>query len=470
MDERIKDRKRWIVHVAVFMLLAFFALTIYIGYVQIIESDALIASPYNRRYAAHTGKGRILDRNGIVLAETDADGHRSYPYGAIFAHVVGYNEQETGSAGIEGRMADTLAGRGVLRHFGPLQRLFAGEDGNDVVLTLDAPLQELIYHALGNRKGAVLVMEASTGKVLAMVSKPSYNVREVVAQWDSLRMAPDSPLLNRATQGLYPPGSAIKPMIADAALEMGKTDDEEVFHCTGVLEVGSEHIHESHGAVHGDIHLARALAESCNAAFGTLALRLGTAGLESAFLRFGFDAVPTDLDFAAASSVLPNFQSLDEINTALVGIGQSTLLVTPLSMLLMEDGFANGGSVVKPWVVDRIVTASGVAIRVGRTEIWKDVTSAERANRMDRYMLETVQEGTGWRAGMPNVRVTGKTGTAETASGADHAWFIGSAKDGGDGIVFAIIVENGGSGGAVAAPIAREIIERWIGDRGDRRA
>lgn len=470
MDERIKDRKRWIIHAACAMLAAFAALAVHIGYVQVMEGDARIASQYNRRYALHTGKGRILDRNGIVLAETDAEGRRRYPYGAVFAHIVGYNEPETGSAGIEGRMADALAGRGALRRFGPVQQLFAGDRGSDVVLTLDAPLQEFIYNALGNRKGAAIVMEASTGKVLAMVSKPSYDVREVVTRWNDLRTATDSPLLNRATQGLYPPGSVIKPLIADAALADGKTDGEETFHCTGVLQVGSDRIRESHGAVHGDVNIAKALAVSCNTTFGSLAIRLGTEGLERAFHRFGFDAVPDDLNFAATSPVLPDFRNLDEVNTALVGIGQSTLLVTPLSMLMLEDGFANQGKVMQPQVIDRIVTPKGLVVSTGRTGVWMNVTTPERADRIDRYMLDAVKEGTGRQAEMQNVRVTGKTGTAETDSGTDHAWFIGSAGEGRGKIVFVIIVENGGGGGSTAAPIARGIIEAWIENRGDRRA
>ncbi|BEU87365.1 penicillin-binding transpeptidase domain-containing protein [Selenomonas sp. TAMA-11512] len=470
MDERIKKRKRWIIHTAGALLLAFLVLAVYIGYVQVIESEDLISSPYNRRYATHAGKGRILDRNGIVLAETDADGRRQYPYGAVFSHVVGYNEPEAGSAGVESSMADALVGKGALRNFGPLRNLFTEGRGSDVVLTLDAPLQETIYNAIGDRKGAAIVMDASTGKVLAMVSKPSYDPRGVSANWDALRDAAESPLLNRAAQGLYPPGSVIKPMIADAALTDGKTNADEIFHCDGVLQVGSESIRESHGAVHGDVHLADAVAESCNVAFSTLALRLGADGLEKAFHRFGFDAVPDGLDFIAAAPVLPAFHTLSDIDTALVGIGQSTLLVTPLSMLLLEDAFANRGKIMKPQIIERIVTSRGLAVNAGRAEVWMQPTTEAGAEIIDRYMLDAVRKGTGGRAEIANVRVTGKTGTAETGSGQDHAWFIGSAEYGAEKIVFVVLVENGGGGGRVAAPIAKEIIETWMENRGDRRA
>lgn len=321
----------------------------------------------------------------------------------------------------------------------------------------------MIWNALDGRRGAVVVMDAQTGAVRAMVSSPSFDPASVAAQWDELSARADSPLLNRAAQGLYPPGSTFKTLIADAALTAGVTNPDEVFTCTGELAIGSDYVlHESHGEVHGKLRLADALRESCNVTFATLALRLGASGLSSAFERFGIGADLTDAEVQMAQAHVPDLKSLSNGEIAQLGIGQGALLVTPLQMALVADAFANGGRIMQPYLVEQVLTADGTPLYEARPQVWRTATTAERAAVIDGYMADVVAAGTGTAAEVAGVRVTGKTGTAENASGTDHAWFIGSAERGGQKIVVAVLVEEGGFGGRAAAGIAHRIIQTYF--------
>ena len=281
--------------------------------------------------------------------------------------------------------------------------------------------------------------------------------------WDELTAREDSPLLNRAAQGLYPPGSTFKTLIADAALEAGVTNPDEVFTCTGELAIGSDYVlHESHGEVHGKLHLADALRESCNVTFATLALRLGASGLSSAFERFGIGTELADPELPMAAAHVPEMKRLGDGEIAQTGIGQGALLVTPLQMALVADAFANGGKMMQPYLIAQVLTAQGTPLYEASPTVWRTATTAQRAAVIDGYMADVVAAGTGTAADVAGVRVTGKTGTAENASGTDHAWFIGSAERGGHKIVMAVIVEEGGFGGRAAAGIAHRIIQTYF--------
>ena len=246
--------------------------------------------------------------------------------------------------------------------------------------------------------------------------------------------------------------------MADAALKEKATDQQEIFHCTGKLDLGGGYVlQESHGAVHGDVNLEQAVTESCNITFGTLAMRMGASKLDAAFDRFGFRKT-FDNEIVESAAHLPDFSKLGKGDTAQVGIGQSSLLVTPLRMAMLAAAFANQGVMMKPYLIDEVISPGGVIIKKGSAAKWLEATSAERAAIIDGFMEKVVQKGTGTAARVDGIRVTGKTGTAENAAGADHAWFIGSAALKHRKIAFAIIVENSGGGGTEAAPIARKII------------
>ncbi len=454
--------KGHVLQVAAFLLSCFAVLAGYVVYLQSAAAEDLARNPLNLRGAqAEAGiqRGSILDSEGRALAQSVRPGERSYPMGETMGFVTGYSGESIGTSGIEGYANRDLLGiTDEMGRMGPVAQIFQIGRGNDVQLTIDSDAQQAAYDGLAGRRGAVVVLDMDTGAVLAMVSSPSFNPNYIAEEWEIMTEREDSPLLNRALQGLYPPGSTIKPMIADIALEQGITDDHEVFECKGVLDVGRGYtIKEAHGEVHGDVHLEQALVKSCNVTFGALAMRMGFQPLEAGFRRFGFDR-RADGALQESASLLPDFPNLDSGDIAQVGIGQSTLLVTPLHMALLAEAMANGGVVMKPYLVQRVISSSGVVVKEHSPEKWFEATSKERAEHLDAWMEEVVQSGTGTAAKVSGVRVTGKTGTAENPRGEDHAWFIGSAVIGSHRIAFSVIVENGGGGGTEAAPIARKII------------
>lgn len=465
------DRKlRKHIAVAAAFLLALIGVQIlYLTKLSVWDGDALAAHPLNTRSALmeqNIRRGRIVDREGRVLAESSADGVRSYPYGRILAPVTGYQTEHYGSTGVEQTEGQALSGvTADVAHIGPLRTLLRADVGYDVRLTVDAELSEAAWNALDGRYGAVVVMDAESGAILTMVSAPSFDPASVAAEWDELTARTDSPLLNRVAQGLYPPGSTFKTLIADAALAAGVTNPDEVFTCTGELAIGADYVlHEPHGEVHGKLHLADALRESCNVTFATLALRLGTSGISSAFERFGVGAELTDAEIPMERAHVPPLKSLGEGETAQLGIGQGQLLVTPLQMVLVADAFANGGRIMQPYLVGQVLTADGTPLYEASPEVWRTATTAERAAVIDGYMADVVAAGTGTAADVAGVRVTGKTGTAENAGGTDHAWFIGSAACRGQKIVMAILVEGGGFGGRAAAGIAHRVIRTYFAE------
>lgn len=457
-----KMRKQILQAAAVCMAL-FGLLALYVVYLSTWVADDLVKSPLNMRSAAARAdiwRGTIFDAAGDVLAENAADGTRRYPLGKVMAAVTGYNGENIGSTGVEGHANRALLGLTEdMGRMGPVSQLLQTDRGNDVKLTVDRNAQQAAYDGLAGRRGAVVVLDAATGAVLAMVSSPAYDPNHVEANWAELSKQADGALLNRTVQGMYPPGSTIKPMIADAALTEGVTDEKEVFTCTGALDVGGGHsIRESHGEVHGKVNLREAVTESCNVTFGTLGMRLGDERLKKAYERFGFSE-GIGGEIVMEKPHLPAFGTLSAGDQAQSAIGQSTLLVTPMHMALLADAFANGGRMMKPYLVQQVVTPGGTILYDAQPSIWRTATTPEMAAVVDSYMESVVQKGTGRAARVSGVRVTGKTGTAENPAGDDHAWFIGSADLPHRKIVFAIIVENGGGGGTVAAPIARKVIE-----------
>ena len=251
-----RNIKKYVGRTAIFLLGCFLVLLGYIVYLQTYMAPSLASNPLNQRSAvaeADILRGSILDAQGKKLAVSQKPGERSYPFGESMAPVTGYIGEKIGNAGIEGYANRDLMGMAEdVSRLGPVAQLFVSDRGNDVKLTVDADVQQAAYAALGRRKGAVVVLDAQTGAVLAMVSRPSFDPAGIEAQWDSLRQQSDGPLLNRASQGLYPPGSTLKVMMADAALKEKATDQQEIFHCTGKLDLGGGYVlQESHGAVHG---------------------------------------------------------------------------------------------------------------------------------------------------------------------------------------------------------------------------
>lgn len=453
-----------------FFLLGLLAiLFVYVSYIQIAQSEFLATHPLNRRnteISRLVQYGMIVDRNGEKLAYSEKNNKgftREYPYGAIMAHVVGYDSPKYGKAGIESTYNNYLTGmNSQLRHLGAISHLFGSQEGNNVVLTIDANVQETAYRALGDKRGAIVVMNPYTGAILAMVSKPSFNPNTLDQQWESISGGVNSPLLNRAVQGLYPPGSILKVMVADGALTEKVVDLKQTITCEGTLKVPPDYVlAESGFHAHGKVNLEEALAVSCNVTFGSLALELGNKRMSKLFDRYGFGR-PVGQELQEVESHIPDFNSLGNGDLAQVGIGQSSLLVTPLRMAMLASTFANKGIIMKPYIVSRITDVDGSTVNEFKPTEWLTVTNPQLADKIKQMMVEVVNHGTGSAAYLSSAQVAGKTGTAENSHGDSHAWFIGFAPADNPEVVVAVIVENAGSGGSIAAPIARQILAKAL--------
>ncbi len=456
------DIRRGITQTAQVLLLLMALLAVHIVYLQIFAADELATHPLNRRHGqivAGVMRGSIFAADGAVLAYSDDTG-RHRPLNESAAFVTGYASEKLGSTGIENFANYALSGENsIAEKFGPVGKLFRSPQGADVWLTVDSRLQRAAHTALSGKRGAAVVLDAATGAVLVMVSEPAFDPNTVDLDWDSLNADENRPLLNRVTMGMYPPGSTIKPVIADAALAEGITSDNEVFICEGKLDVGGGYyISESHEAVHGRVKLADAVAESCNVAFGTLAERLGEKRLRSVFERFGFDQTGADELNWNAAHLPPTASPLDDGDVAQLGIGQSYLLTSPMTMALTAAAFFNGGEVMRPYIIDRITDANGDDVLKTKPQVYFTATTVERAEKIKNYLQGVVDRGTGRGAQLRGATIAGKTGTAENPNGEDHAWFIGGATVGKKRVAFAVIVENGGSGAEAAVPVARDIV------------
>lgn len=455
--------------VALGLLSLLVILFIYLSYIQTIESNFLATHPLNRRTneTAHSVQsGAVLDKNGKMLAYSKREGdvfNREYPYATVTAQVVGYNSSKYGKSGIESAFNGYLTGsNNSIAHLGAISHLFANQSGNNVKLTLDINLQEIAYKSLGNHRGAVVAINSHTGAILAMVSKPSFDPNQIDQRWGNISTDKNSPLLNRATQGLYPPGSTIKVMIAEAALKEKIIDLKSTIDCEGVLKIPPDYtLQESHLEVYGKINLAKALTVSSNVFFGTISLELGRNKMADTFNRFGFRN-PVGQELQEAASHLPDFSSLGDGDLAQTGIGQGSLLVTPLRMAMLATCFANQGKIMKPYIVNEITAPDGSLVKTYTPEEWLSPTSSQLADEINKIMVKVVQDGTGTAASLPGVQVAGKTGTAENSQGDSHAWFIGFAPADNPQIAIAVIVENAGFGGSIAAPIARQVLARAL--------
>ncbi|MGI6092788.1 MAG: cell division protein FtsI [Veillonellaceae bacterium] len=451
----------------IFLLLLLF---VHVSYIQTFQSNALATHALNRRNieAAHkVEQGQILDRNNnkLALSVPDDDGvyNRQYPYGAITSHVIGYSSIEYGKSGLESRYTSYLTGSGnPERNLGPIAHLWDTKKGNNLVTTLDADLQEIAYKALGNRRGAVVALSPRTGEIIIMASKPGFDPNNIEKDWQTISQSDDSPLLNRSVQGLYPPGSIIKVMIAEAALTEKTVKLNNIYSCEGALKIGPDYtLYESNSVAHGKVDLEDALAVSCNVTFGKLALQLGSKKMEKTFARYGYSQNVDDV-LAESSCHIPDFRKLSDGDIAQAGIGQGSLLVTPLRMAMLASCFANSGTMMKPYLISKIISPDGAIIEQTSPQEWLRPVSPEVANEIRKMMISVVNNGTGNSAKISGLPVAGKTGTAENPSGSPHAWFIGFAPADDPQIAIAVIVENGGSGGQVAAPIARSIFQRAL--------
>jgi peptidoglycan glycosyltransferase len=429
-------------------------------------------------------RGRILTSDGTVLAESighSANGrtiyHRRYPSGALASAVVGYASIQASEAGIERAQDDVLSGAsGSLGGGTDLLGTLVGRTvrGDDVVLSLSARLQKVATSALRHtgHRGAVVAIEPSTGRVLAMVSLPSYDPNLVDNGFGSLLRRRDGVLLNRATQGLYPPGSTFKVVTAATALDGGSLTADSTFPGGSCITVFRPLCNASGEVAPNPNTLADALVQSYNTTFAQVGQQVGSAALYDEMQRFGFGSLPP-LDYPTAqmtsSGIFVGKRRVASRSTrfdvARVAIGQGGLLVTPLQMAEVVATIANGGVVMAPHLVDRVRDRTGqLVVATAPQSLGRAISSATAAT-LTGIMRRVVDEGTGQAAQLGGLEVAGKTGTAQTArAGLNDAWFIAFAPASSPRIAIAVVVEDTTDfGGVIAAPIARDVIRALLG-------
>jgi len=405
---------------------------------------------------------------------------RGYSNGELYAPVTGFYSIVFSRSGIEDAMNTELNGSADSLFYERLQDLITGRQpqGAVVELTIDPVIQQAAWDALGDQRGAVVALDPTTGAILAMVSKPSYDpnllaghdTAAVNAAWTALNADEGNPMVNRAIGGdTYPPGSTFKLVTAAAALEAGLTPTTEVPAPDQLdLPLSTATLGNFGGSScssTGTTTLQNALRISCNTAFGQLGLDLGADALRDQATAFGFDT-PLAVPLTVTQSHFPDADAIDAPQTAIAAIGQYDVAVTPLQMAMVSATIANGGERMAPYLVaavrspDLTVVEESTPISLGRS------ISTTTAMALRDMMVGVVADGTGTSAQISGVSVAGKTGTAQTTEeAAPHAWFTAFAPAESPRIAVAVIVENGGSagseatGGRVAAPIARAVIE-----------
>jgi len=453
-----------------FFALLFVALILQLTYVQVWAAPDLKTNPANTRAVAEQMKlerGVIVSADGVELAVNRQEGEfflREYPQGDLVSPWLGYNHQRYGRAGVERVYNEELSGQSGLLGITGYWNEILGKTrrGADLKLSINMGMQRVAVEALGQRKGAVVALDPRTGAVLAMTTYPRYDPNRLAELWSDINSNDDKPLLNRAIQGLYPPGSVFKTVVAAAGLETQAVVPETTFVDTGSVAAGGFVVNNYGGNVYGEHDFTRAFASSINTTFAKLGVSLGADTLATYASEFGFGKdLPWPL--GGSKSSFPDAGDLDKAHVAQVAYGQGEVLATPLQMALVASAVANGGNIMRPYLVAQVLTYHGQVLDETEPSVWLRPISAETADTLRSLMVKVVESGTGTQAALSGVKVAGKTGTAEVAQGEPHAWFTAFAPADDPRVVVAVLVENAGTGGSVAAPIARKVIAAGLG-------
>ncbi len=449
-----------------FFSLLFVALVLQLTYWQVFRAPELKIEPTNTRSIQEemrVKRGKIVSADGVVLADSVKSGEdyaRTYPKGTLTSPWLGYSSLMYGRAGIERVYNEDLSGQsGTL---GVINQLTGDRQGADLELTIDMAVQDAAAKALGQRKGAVVALDPRTGAIIAMVSYPRYDPNRLEDIWKDISVDEGRPLLNRATMGLYPPGSVFKTVVAAAALELGKVTVDSTFDDTGTFTAGGYVVSNFDKKVYGKHDFSKAFASSINTTFAKIGVELGGEALAGYAASFGFGQRPP-WPLGGADSRFPDPDGMDAAHAAQAAFGQGEVLASPLEMALITSAVANGGKMMKPYIVNTVTSAKGTVLRNANPAVWSQPISSATAATLRELMVRVVKSGTGTGAALAGVQVAGKTGTAEVANAESHAWFVCFAPAEAPTVVVAVIVENAGTGGSVAAPLARKVIAAALG-------
>jgi len=448
-----------IIAVLVFISLLFLSLLGYLTYFVLFKSAAVAANPYNKRNqiaASNIVRGSIFDRNGVVLAKSD-NGNRIYPFAGLYSGVIGYNSPLYGNSGLEKTYDSTLLAKSNILLLQPTE-------GNSVYLSLDNNLQTIAQNALNNRNGAAVVINPQTGEILALASYPNFDPNESAldANWNSLSTDSNTPLLPRATQGLYEPGSTFKIITSSALLANG--ENNLTFNDTGFTTIGGKVFTNYASEKNGQVDLTKAFEVSSNVAFCTWGSQLGITKLYSMVQQFGFTS-PISIDIPVSNSQFPQV-SMTDADVAAASMGQWNDLATPLEMARIAGIIANGGKDIPLHLVSKTVNKDGVVLTQANTALGKQILDPNIAATLQTMMEGVVQSGTASSLANFSPQVAGKTGTAENnIPNKEHTWFVGFAPANNPTIAIAVVLENsGGTGSSMAVPIAKQILQSYFGN------
>lgn len=471
-DKKNKKKNLEITIVTWFFTLLFLGMAGYITHYSVTHQQELINNSYNGRQEvllSQNRRGSIYSADGQVLAESvEAENGkevRNYPFQNLFSHVVGYSTN--GRLGVEAQANYYLINSNApLSDKAALDVKGAKYPGDNVYTTLDVELQQVASTALGVYHGAVIVTEPSTGKILAMVSKPDFDPNQIDALWEELVADKESSvLLNRVTQGLYPPGSTFKIITAlEYIKENPETYQDYHYNCTGSITKGEDRIQCYHGSVHNAIGFSRSFAKSCNTSFANIGFSLDRAAFEDTLdeLLFGKEL---PVVFPYSVSRVDMSAETDDSSMMQISIGQGTTSITPLQLNMITCSIANKGVLMKPYVVDCVKNSVGNQVKSFAPSAYGSLMSEEEAAILGELMTGVVEEGTASRLKGLSYTAAGKTGSAEygTVKGDSHAWFTGYAPAENPEICVTIIIEGAGAGGDYAVPIAKRLFDAYFG-------
>lgn len=460
-----------ITFIAIFFSGIIVAMLIYIGWYSYANRVTFVMNDYNKRATylqAENTRGSIISADGVTLAQTitDEDGNetRNYPYGNQFAHVVGYADM--GGMGIEKMMKYYLINcNSSLSTKAQYDDQGLKFPGDNVYTTINASLQILAYYSLGDYNGAVIISDPKTGAILAMVSKPDFDPNTIKADWTALSSDKDTAaLVNRSSQGLYPPGSTFKIVTSlEYIRENPSTYEDYTFSCKGSLTVNGASIKCYHNQVHGALDFFSSFAKSCNSSYANIGLSLDQDKFAQTLDDLLFNQ-ELPVDFPYSQSIATASTSLSDEDKMQLSIGQGATSVSPLHMNMITMAIANGGTLMKPYLVTGVESADGKVVEEFEPETYGQLISADEAAVLTEMMEQVVLTGTATGLAGATYDAVGKTGSAEYSSSSSdsHAWFTGFAPKDDPQICVTIIMEKAGSGGHMAVPVAKRIFDEYF--------
>ncbi|WP_297377015.1 penicillin-binding protein 2 [uncultured Helcococcus sp.] len=458
-----KRNKKLVVVLAIVTAL-FLAISLYLLYFQIFKADKLNKDPRNARNFednAYAERGKILDKNGKLLAysEKNEDGKtytRKYSYNYLYSNITGYSDPNLGKIGIEASLNRELANVSKKEDlFTRIDSLVSETNASDVYLTIENDIQEYAWEALGNYTGSVIVADPKTGAILAMVSKPTFNVNTLRADWENIIASEDGRLLNRPGQGLYEPGSVFKTVSSITFLRAGI---DLSYNDKGTATIADHTINNYAKRAHGEISLREALMYSSNTYFYEKSREVSNEDYIKVLKDFG---IGEDYEFSLPlkSSIFPFKSGLSDLEKANAAFGQGQTLMTPMDMLLITMGIANDGIVYRPYIVDKI-DRNGI-VKQNEDNILSDRIESEYAKTVREYLTATAEyNGFTLKSGIYSA---GKTGTGQTSDGLNNNWYINMAPADDPKYVVVVTIEGSQQTAfSTAGPIASRVLNYVI--------